>query len=90
MTGVQTCALPICKHPAYAKNAAKVGIREVSSGDFYGKGYQDVKTRVPWVDNTKEELGWAPKGTLDDILHSVFEAYAAEVAAAAELLDNGA
>jgi len=78
------------QHPAYAKNAAKVGIREVSSGDFWGKGYQDVKTRVPWVDNTKAELGWAPTGTLDDILHSVFAGYAAEVTAAAALLDDGA
>ena len=76
------------QHPAYARNAQKVKIKEVSSSDFYGKGYQDVQTRVPWVDNTKQELGWTPKGDMDAILKSVFDAYAAEVTSAAELLDN--
>jgi nucleoside-diphosphate-sugar epimerase len=76
------------QHPAYAKNAQKVKIKEVSSNDFYGKGYQDVQTRVPWVGNTKQELGWTPKGDMDSILKSVFDAYAAEVTSAAELIDT--
>jgi nucleoside-diphosphate-sugar epimerase len=76
------------QHPAYARNAQKVKIKEVSSNDFYGKGYQDVQTRVPWVENTKQELGWSPKGDMDSILKSVFDAYAAEVTAAAELIDT--
>ena len=78
------------QHPAYAKNAQKVKIKEVSSNDFYGKGYQDVQTRVPWVDNTKQELGWTPKGDMDSILKSVFDAYAAEVTEAAGLIDTAA
>ncbi len=78
------------QHPAYARNAAKVKIKEVSSNDFYGKGYQDVQTRVPWVDNTRQELGWTPKGDMDSILKSVFNAYAAEVTEAAGLIDTGA
>ena len=78
------------QHPAYSKNATKVKIKEVSSNDFYGKGYQDVQTRVPWVDNTKQELGWTPKGDMDSILKSVFDAYAAEVTEAAGLIDTGA
>ena len=76
-------------HAAYAKRAHAVRIREVGSADFYGKGYEDVQTRVPWIDNTRAELGWEPRAGMDEILRSVFDAYAAEVTAAAELLDNG-
>ena len=78
------------KHPAYARNAAKVQIREVKSADYYGKGYEDVQTRVPWIANTQADLGWTPKAGMDAILNSVFEAYAAEVAAAGELIDPSA
>jgi nucleoside-diphosphate-sugar epimerase len=75
------------QHPAYARQAQSVKIREVGSADFYGKGYEDVQTRVPWIENTKSDLGWAPKGTMAEILQAVFDAYAAEVTAAAQLLD---
>ena len=27
---------------------------------YYGAGYQDVQSRVPWIKNTVEELGWKP------------------------------
>ena len=76
------------KHPAYAKQAKSVKIREVGSAEFYGKGYEDVQSRVPWIDNTKNELGWAPTAGMDEILNAVFDAYAAEVTAAAELIDT--
>ena len=78
------------RHPAYAKRAHDVKIREVGSAEFYGKGYEDVQTRVPWIDNTRSDLGWAPKAGMDEILNAVFDAYAAEVTAAAQLLDTGA
>ena len=78
------------KHPAYARPAKTVKTREVKSADFYGKGYEDVQSRVPWIENTKEDLGWAPKAGMDEILTSVFDAYAAEVTAAAGLLDDNA
>ena len=77
------------QHPAYARQAQKVKIREVGSAEFYGKGYEDVQARVPWIENTKGDLGWAPKGGMDEILAAVFDAYAAEVTAAAQLLDTG-
>ena len=75
-------------HPAYARQAKNVKVREVGSREFYGKGYEDVQTRVPWIDNTKADLGWTPKGGMDEILKSVFDAYAAEVTAAGQLLDT--
>jgi nucleoside-diphosphate-sugar epimerase len=77
------------KHPAYAKQAAQVKIREVGAADFYGKGYEDVQTRVPWIDNTKTDLSWEPHGDMEQILNTVFDAYAAEVTAAGQLLDTG-
>ena len=78
------------QHPAYSRQAQKVGIREVGSAEFYGKGYEDVQSRVPWIENTREELGWSPTAGMDAILKSVFDAYAAEVTAAASLIDNDA
>ncbi len=76
------------KHPAYAKRAQNVKIREVSSLEFYGKGYEDVQSRVPWIENTETDLAWSAKAGMNDILNSVFDAYAAEVTAAAGLLDE--
>src|SRR5438477_4090576 len=34
-------------YPEYKRNAAKVKLLEVTSGEYYGKGYQDVQNRVP-------------------------------------------
>jgi nucleoside-diphosphate-sugar epimerase len=77
------------QHPAYARQAQAVRIREVGSAEFYGKGYEDVQTRVPWIENTCADLGWMPRAGMDEILNAVFDAYAAEVTAAAQLLDTG-
>ncbi|RLJ16253.1 bifunctional UDP-4-keto-pentose/UDP-xylose synthase [bacterium endosymbiont of Escarpia laminata] len=74
--------------PEYAPGAAKVELREVSSGKYYGEGYQDIQTRVPFIGNTKEELDWAPKVEVRDALHKIFEAYRHEVAEAGALLDD--
>jgi nucleoside-diphosphate-sugar epimerase len=62
------------KYPAYS-NAHKVNIIGTLSSDFYGKGYQDVKSRVPKITNTQEELGWTPSVTLADALDKIFEFY---------------
>ncbi len=37
-------------------------ITEVSSGTFYGKGYQDMNRRVPSIKKAREILGWEPAG----------------------------
>jgi len=62
-------------YPEYRDNAAKVKLVEVTSGDYYGKGYQDVQNRVPAIDNTMKELGWAPKVNMKDALRHIFDAY---------------
>lgn len=76
------------QHPAYKTKAALVKIKEVTSDHFYGKGYEDVQARRPWIENTRNDLGWEPKADVPTILKSVFDAYADEVTAAAMLNDH--
>lgn len=76
------------EHPEYKDLAAKVELIDTSANDYYGKGYQDVKTRVPWINNTMDDLGWKPEVTVEDALRKIFDAYSHEVAAARELIDQ--
>jgi nucleoside-diphosphate-sugar epimerase len=72
-------------YPEYRDNAAKVKLVEVTSGDYYGKGYQDVQNRVPKIDNTMSELGWAPRVDMKDALKHIFDAYRGQLEDAREL-----
>ncbi|HKJ00688.1 MAG TPA: bifunctional UDP-4-keto-pentose/UDP-xylose synthase [bacterium] len=74
--------------PEYRDSAAHVTLKEVRSAEYYGEGYQDIRTRVPWIRNTMEELGWQPTVITRDALLTIFEAYRGEVAAAGRLLDE--
>src|SRR3989344_1456130 len=47
-------------YPKYAPLAEKPRLVSVSSGDYYGKGYQDILTRVPSIRNAEKYLGWKP------------------------------
>ena len=75
------------RYPEYRDNAARVSLVETSSGDYYGKGYQDVRNRVPRIDNTMADLGWAPQVPMADALNRIFDAYRGQVAQARALLD---
>jgi nucleoside-diphosphate-sugar epimerase len=74
--------------PEYASGAERVALVEVSSSAYYGKGYQDIQTRVPWIGNTREDLGWAPRIGIRDALRNIFAAYRDEVANAQALIDD--
>ena len=50
-------------------------IIEVSSGAFYGKGYQDINRRVPSIRKAREILGWEPVVDLDAALRKTIEYY---------------
>jgi nucleoside-diphosphate-sugar epimerase len=76
------------EHPEYLDLAAKVELIDTSANEYYGSGYQDVKTRVPWINNTMEDLGWKPEVSVEDALRKIFDAYSHEVAAARELIDQ--
>ena len=75
------------EYPEYRESAAKVKIVETTSGEYYGKGYQDVQNRVPKIDNTKADLDWAPQVKMEDALRRIFEAYRGHFAEARSLVD---
>jgi nucleoside-diphosphate-sugar epimerase len=62
-------------YPEYRDNAARVKLVEVTSGEYYGKGYQDVQNRVPAIANTMRDLDWSPKVDMDTALRRIFDAY---------------
>jgi nucleoside-diphosphate-sugar epimerase len=72
-------------YPEYRKNAARVKLVETSSAKYYGKGYQDVRNRVPKIDNTRKELGWSPKVDMKTALRHIFDAYRGSLDAARTL-----
>jgi nucleoside-diphosphate-sugar epimerase len=75
-----TMMLDLAKsYPEYRDSAAKVKIVEVSSGDYYGEGYQDVQNRVPMIENTIEDLGWSPKVDMATALERIFDSYRASI-----------
>jgi nucleoside-diphosphate-sugar epimerase len=75
-------------YPEYAEGAKRTKIVETSSGQFYGKGYQDVQNRLPKIDGTMTDLGWKPTVTMDSALRRIFESYRQKVVEARALLEN--
>jgi nucleoside-diphosphate-sugar epimerase len=76
------------EYPEYRESAKAVQLVETSSGAYYGSGYQDVQNRVPRIENTCAELGWAPKVTMQDALRHIFDAYRGQVVQAKSLVDE--
>jgi nucleoside-diphosphate-sugar epimerase len=54
-------------------------IVEQSSEKYYGKGFQDMQNRSPWIENTVSELNWSPKYSLKDSLEKVVKFYSDEL-----------
>ena len=75
-------------YPEYAGPASSSRIVQTSSGDFYGKGYQDVQNRLPTIAATVEELGWRPVVGMQDSLRRIFESYRLKVAEARSLIES--
>jgi nucleoside-diphosphate-sugar epimerase len=75
------------EYPEYKETAHKVKMLEVTSADYYGKGYQDVQNRVPKIENTMKDLGWKPQVTMADALKHIYEAYRGQVAEARKLVE---
>jgi nucleoside-diphosphate-sugar epimerase len=48
-------------YPEYREHAAEARVVTVSSGDYFGKYYQDIQKRVPSIVRAKQRLGWEPK-----------------------------
>jgi nucleoside-diphosphate-sugar epimerase len=75
------------EYPEYQAQAKQVKMVEISSGAYYGAGYQDVQNRVPKIENTRRELGWEPKVAMPQALRNIFDAYRGLVAEARGLVD---
>ena len=71
----------------YAAAAARVQLVDVSAKKYYGAGYQDVQSRVPWIANTTAELGWTPSIDMSVAVRRVLESYQANLSAASALVD---
>jgi len=76
------------EYDEYRPSGSRVEIVDTTSGSYYGAGYQDIQSRVPYIGNTCEELGWSPTIGLDDALRSIFESYRGELTLAGALIDN--
>ena len=63
--------------PELAERAAATEVTAVSAGDYYGKYYQDIQTRVPAIKAAAEHLGWAPSTTLREALRRTIAYYVA-------------
>jgi len=75
------------QYPEYSESVKKVKLQEVTSGEYYGNGYQDVQNRVPKITNTCAELNWQPKITMQDALKRIFDSYRSYVNDAKNLMD---
>lgn len=63
------------EYPLYRERAEQCSIVEVSSGEFYGSGYQDILTRVPSIRKAEEQLGWKPQTDIDEALRRTLDFY---------------
>jgi nucleoside-diphosphate-sugar epimerase len=69
----ETLIALIKTYPKYAPLAQKVKIVAVKSDDYYGKGYQDILTRVPSIKNAERYLGWTPTTDLKTALRKTLD-----------------
>ncbi len=69
----ETLVALIRTYPKYAKLAENVKLVTTSSGDYYGKGYQDILTRVPSIKNAQKYLGWSPTTDFKTALHKTLD-----------------
>ncbi len=69
----ETLVALIKTYPKYAKLADDVKLVVTSSGEYYGKGYQDILTRVPSIRNAQKHLGWSPVTDLKTALRKTLD-----------------
>lgn len=63
--------------PAYESHARQVKIMDVTSEQYYGKGYQDMTTRRPSIQKAEQLLHWKPVVNLEDGLIKTLQYYLA-------------
>lgn len=76
------------EYPEYASVAANTRIVDVTSEQFYGKGYQDVQNRQPKITGTVDDLGWKPTIDMQTSLRRIFDSYRSKVVEARLLVES--
>jgi nucleoside-diphosphate-sugar epimerase len=69
----ETLVALVKSYQKYAPLAEKTRLVTVASSDYYGKGYQDVLTRVPSIKNAEQYLGWKPTTDLKTALRKTLD-----------------
>jgi len=64
-----------CEFPALRANASATRIEQVSADTYYGRGYQDIRDRLPSIAVAREALGWTPSVDLDTAIRMTIEHY---------------
>jgi UDP-4-amino-4-deoxy-L-arabinose formyltransferase/UDP-glucuronic acid dehydrogenase (UDP-4-keto-hexauronic acid decarboxylating) len=76
-------------HPKRAELGVPLSeLVETSSGEFYGKGYQDVLTRTPSIARMREAFGFAPKVGMRESLATSLDFFLEEHAAMEQVADE--
>ena len=65
-------------YPEVAERVRQAKLIEVSAGDFYGSGYQDMVKRKPSIVTTSRDLGWQPRIATDEMLSRTVGYYVRE------------
>jgi nucleoside-diphosphate-sugar epimerase len=66
------------EHPNHRQDATYSEIIEVPAQTYYGKGYQDIYTRKPSIENARKLLGWSPVIPLEDSLRMTLYSFLEE------------
>ncbi len=69
----ETTVALIKTYPKYASLAEKTKLVVTQSETYYGKGYQDILTRVPSIKNAQKYLGWSPKVDFETALRKTLD-----------------
>lgn len=72
------------QHPLRDKFPAFAGIQEVESGQYYGKGYQDVVHRRPSIRKAQRLLNWNPVIELEQSVSETLDFFLKEAVASGE------
>ena len=61
------------QYPTYRVLAEKTQIISVAAEDYYGKGYQDVVSRIPSIHLAQQYLDWEPTLTMDQSIKKTLD-----------------
>lgn len=82
----QTMLALAAKYPEYSLSAREVELINVSAGEYYGEGYEDMQNRVPEIGTTCADLNWRPRIGMQDALERIFDSYRGRVRDAQDLV----